>query len=74
MTTIETGEIKRTFKLQKNNETIVLEDPNQNFSAEEIKELYANQYPELLNASIEKQGIVDGKITFLFSSIAGNKG
>lgn len=66
--------IPRVFNLIRNGETIKLEDPNSSFSEQEVRELYANSYPELLNANIVEKGIVDGALVYEFSSIAGTKG
>lgn len=67
-------ELKRKFTVQVGKETISLEDPNSNFSAKEVMEMYSNQYPQLLNASIEAKGIVDENILYHFATVAGTKG
>ena len=68
------NELKRKFTVQVGKDTITLEDPNSNFSAKEVMEMYANQYPQLLNASIEAKGIVDENILYHFATVAGTKG
>lgn len=57
-----------------NKDVIVLEDPNIDLPVETIKSMYANQYPELLNASVIDKGINDLKLTYEFETIAGTKG
>lgn len=71
---LETKELKRKFTLKVGTEKIELEDPNVNFSAKEVMEMYANQYPQLLNASVESKGIVDENILYHFATVAGTKG
>lgn len=67
-------ELKRKFTVTVSGNTITLEDPNINFSAKEVMEMYSNQYPQLLNASIESKGIVDENILYNFVTVAGTKG
>jgi len=67
-------ELKRKFTIKIGNEVIELEDPNSNFEAKEVMEMYANQYPQLVNATIESKGIVDECILYNFATVAGTKG
>lgn len=67
-------ELKRKFTVKIGNEVITLEDPNINFSPNEIMEMYSNQYPQLANATIESKGIVEDAILFNFATVAGTKG
>lgn len=67
-------ELKRKFTVTVSGNIITLEDPNSNFSANEVMEMYANQYPQLLNASVESKGIVDENILYNFATVAGTKG
>lgn len=67
-------ELKRKFIITVGKDSIQLEDPNINFSAKEVMEMYSNQYPQLINASIESKGIVDECILYHFTAVAGNKG
>lgn len=68
-------EITRNFLLKVNNETIGLPDINDELPVEDIKDIYASQYPQLLNSRIEDKGIdEEGVHNFEFISIAGVKG
>lgn len=67
-------ELKRKFTVTVSGNIITLEDPNVNFSAKEVMEMYANQYPQLLNASVESKGIVDENILYNFATVVGTKG
>lgn len=69
-----TKKITRVFFLIKDNQRVKLEDINPLLSVNEIIELYSNQYPELINASISNKGIIDDELVFEFSTIAGTKG
>jgi PRTRC genetic system protein C len=71
---IITKELKRKFTIQVGKDIITLEDPNINFSAQDVMEMYSNQYPQLLNGSIEQKGIVDENILYHFATVAGTKG
>ena len=69
-----TVEIPRKFAITLANEKTLLPDLNPALSAEEVMELYSNQYPQLLNATITKKGLVDEHLEYEFQTIAGNKG
>jgi len=71
---ITINEVSRVFVLTKNGTTTELEDLNSNLTAEEIKDLYSTQHPELVNASIVNKGIENDKIVYEFKTIAGTKG
>jgi len=66
--------IQRQFIFKLNDNTITLEDPNVELPVETIKSIYANQYPQLLNATVIDKGIEDNKMTYEFETIAGTKG
>lgn len=68
-------EIKRVFSLKLNGDTVSLDDISPELSVEEVKDIYSNQYPQLLNSKIEDRGIdEEGNHNFEFISIAGTKG
>lgn len=67
--------IPRLFIFSKDKEQIILEDLNPNLPAKDIAELYSNQYPELLNATMITKGVNDkDELEFEFKAIAGTKG
>ncbi len=70
---LQVSKIQREFVVKIDNEEIILKDKN-NLTLENVKEHYSIQYPELLNATIENQGLVKGKQRFLFKTVAGTKG
>lgn len=65
---------KRIFKININDTTIDLEDPNEKLTAQDVKTLYEVQYPQLINAEITNKGIVNDTLVFEFNTIAGTKG
>jgi len=67
-------EIKRVFKFDDNGNTLTLDCPNVNLTPNEVRDLYAGQYPALTNATIEPKGIIDDVEVFEFNSILGTKG
>ena len=72
--TISIKSIPRVFILQTNNQTLELEDINPDLSVDDIKDLYCNSYPELINATILNKGYQNDVLTYEFQTIAGTKG
>ena len=56
--------LKREFIFNDN----VLPDPNPNISPEEVKEIYANEYPELITANVFGPDYRDDKAIYEFKS------
>lgn len=52
----------------------VLPDPNPDMTPDKVREYYSNQYPELLNCSIQGPEILSTKLKFTFSTSIGTKG
>lgn len=72
---MEVQQVTREFIIMmEDKESKTLEDPNPNLTAEEVMDLYANQFSELLNAQIDYKGLVNDKLRYEFSTIAGTKG
>lgn len=66
--------IERSFSIKIGKEITELKDLNENFTVEEVMEMYTMQYPQLVNATIINKGIVADKQTYEFETIAGTKG
>ena len=60
----------RVFQFQ----GIRLPDPNQEMSVEEVKALYAAQYPELATAVVNGPEAVGDKMRYTFERAIGSKG
>jgi len=54
--------------------SITLPDPNPKLSPEEVKALYAIQYPELATAAINGPEAVGDKLRYEFLTSIGSKG
>lgn len=63
-------DITRKFKYN----SVDLHDPNPSLSADDVRQFYATQYPELLNAVVEGPVTKAGVATFTFTRAAGAKG
>ena len=48
---LEIKGMKRVFKMKKNSQEIVLDDPNVNMSPAEVMDFYSMNYPELTTAT-----------------------
>ena len=66
--------IPRKFSITIDKNKIALDDPNPNLSIENVKDLYTTAYPQLLNAQIQNQGIINDELVIEFVTIAGTKG
>lgn len=53
---------------------VKLADPNPQLGPEQVKEFYASQYPELLNALVEGPVTKNGVAAYSFTRAAGVKG
>lgn len=62
--------IIRSFKYN----SVTLPDPNPVLSADQIREFYATQYPELNNATVEGPVTKNAVATYTFARAAGAKG
>jgi PRTRC genetic system protein C len=51
-----------------------LADPGAAFSPDEVKDLYSNQYPDLITAIISPPSIKDDVATYTFARNVGTKG
>jgi PRTRC genetic system protein C len=51
-----------------------LPDPGSNLSVEQVREIYAAAYPEIVTASLEGPEAVGAKLVYRFSRAIGSKG
>ena len=51
-----------------------LPDPNPKLSAEEVRALYAHQYPDIATAAITGPEAVGDKLVYRFTRAIGSKG
>lgn len=71
---VESKTVTRKFEISVGGKKQILADINPLFSAEEIMEMYAMQYPELVNATVLSHGFKDDYIYYEFKTVAGTKG
>ena len=66
--------MKRVFKMKKNSQEIVLDDPNVNMSPAEVMDFYSMNYPELTTATVHGPEIEDDRAVYEFKTTIGVKG
>ncbi len=54
--------------------SLILDDPDPKWSIEEVKDFYANAYPELTQSIIEGPDVSDEGVTYTFRKSVGTKG
>jgi PRTRC genetic system protein C len=67
---MQSQELIREFKYG----SVKLADPSSSFSLTQVREFYANHYPELLNADIEGPEMVGNRQIYTFRRAVGTKG
>ena len=67
---MEVATLTRKFKYN----GIDLPDPNPGMTVEEVRELYAMQFPELTNSSVDGPETKGTEQTFTFIRAVGSKG
>ncbi|WP_075259063.1 PRTRC system protein C [Herbaspirillum camelliae] len=67
---MQTEELIREFKYG----SVKLADPSSSFSLTQVREFYANHYPELLNADIEGPEMTGNRQIYTFRRAVGTKG
>jgi PRTRC genetic system protein C len=51
-----------------------LTDPSPTFTLQQVRDFYANTYPEIINAEIEGPDVIGSKNVFTFRRAVGTKG
>lgn len=72
---LETQNIQRLFIIKNKEGNITLDDPNPNYTVEEVKRVYLNSHPQLLNSSMNYKGYQSdvNALVYEFESVAGTK-
>lgn len=71
---LQVTDIERVFKFSKNGKDITLDDPNPNFSTDDVLSYYSNLYSELTTATVHGPEIEQDKAIFQFKTTVGVKG
>ena len=71
---LEIKGMKRVFKMRKNSQETVLDDPNVNMSPTEVMDFYSMNYPELTTATVHGPEIEDDRAVYEFKTTIGVKG
>ena len=71
---LEIKGMKRVFKMRKNSQETVLDDPNVNMSPAEVTDFYSMNYPELTTATVHGPEIEDDRAVYEFKTTIGVKG
>jgi len=67
------SETKRQFTFNKNGTKVTLEDPNPDFSVQEVLNFYSGQYPELTTASVDEPVVTGNTTTYKARTTVGTK-
>jgi PRTRC genetic system protein C len=74
MEQIQITSAERLFKFQKDGEDMILNDPNEDMSADDVLRFYAGSYPELTTATISGPVFENDKMVYEFKTTLGTKG
>lgn len=71
---LEIKGIKRAFKMKRNGNEIVLDDPGSDMTPMEVMDFYSLNYPELTTATVHGPEIEDDRAIYEFKTTIGVKG
>ena len=71
---LETLNLDREFRFDKNGTTVRLSDPNPDFSTNEVLQFYSGQYPELSTATLDGPKTDGNKAVYSVKTTVGTKG
>lgn len=71
---LEIKGMNRVFKMKKNGNELLLDDPDSNLSPAEVMDFYSMNYPELITASVHGPEIEDDRAVYEFKTTIGVKG
>lgn len=69
-----TKNVKRVFNITKSGTTTSLEDPNPDFTPEEVLNFYSNTYPELTTSTVTEPKVISDELVYEFKTTVGTKG
>jgi PRTRC genetic system protein C len=71
---LEVTKLKRQFTFKKDGTLVTLEDPNPDFSVEEVMQFYGGQYPELTTATMDAPKVEGRTAVYSVKTTVGTKG
>ena len=71
---LEIKGMNRVFKMKKNGNELLLDDPDSNLSPAEVMDFYSMTYPELTTASVHGPECEDDSVVYRFKTTIGTKG
>ena len=71
---MKTTTLQRVFTFKKDGNEVKLDDPNPNFTPDEVMTFYANSYPELTNSTVGDVEVKGDKAHYAFKTTVGTKG
>lgn len=66
--------VTRVFKAKIGATNLILDDPNPDFSADEVLTFYSNSYPELTTSTVAGPVMNDDSAEYEFKTTIGTKG
>jgi PRTRC genetic system protein C len=67
---LQTHELKRAFRYN----SVALPDPGPQYMIEQVRDMYAATYPEIVNAAVEGPEEKNGEMVYTFRRAVGTKG
>jgi len=67
---LQTQTLKRAFRYN----SVSLPDPGPQYTLEQVRDLFAATYPEIVNAAIEGPEEKNGELVYTFRRAVGTKG
>lgn len=71
---VETKNLKREFKFNKDGTPVTLPDPNPTMTVAEVMQYYSGQYPELTTATVDEPVVEGKKASYKVKTTVGTKG
>lgn len=71
---LEVKHLTRVFKFKKDGKDICVNDPNPEFTVEEVMKFYSGTYPELTNGFVEGPTVEKDQAVYSMTTKAGKLG
>ncbi len=70
---LEVKNLERKFTFKKDGTLVTLDDPNPDFTVEEVMQYYGGQYPELTTAVLDEPKVEGSTATYKVRTTVGTK-